>query len=331
VTIDNRPDLPQPLTSPPESPSQPSAPAARRRDYNAVVTKIRRVHEDLLILRVRGDGGPIRFLPGQYTVLGLGDWEPRVDGVQREPPHPKAGGKLIQRAYSISSPVLDAAGRLVPAERSEELEFYIALVRAAAAPPALTPRMFALSEGDRLFVGPRARGTYTLAPVRPEDAVVLVATGTGEAPHNAMIAELLHGGHRGPIVSVVSNRLLRDAAYLDVHRELERRHANYRYLHVTTREPENLDPEHPGFVGRRHVQELFASGQIERETALRLNPEATHVYLCGNPAMIGVPTLAEDGTRSYPRPKGMVEVLEQRGLVVDQPRRPGSIHFEKYW
>jgi ferredoxin--NADP+ reductase len=100
---------------------------------------------------------------------------------------------------------------------------------------------------------------------------------------------------------------------------------------LTTREPENLDPSHPGYVGKQHLQDYFASGNFERETGVSLGFQGVHVYLCGNPAMIGAPQKTPGSGLRYPVPSGMVEVLERRGLVVDLPRAPGNIHFEKYW
>jgi ferredoxin--NADP+ reductase len=119
--------------------------------------------------------------------------------------------------------------------------------------------------------------------------------------------------------------------YLEKHLALEKAYGNYRYLWLTTREPENLDPSAPGFVGKRYLQEYFESGAFERDAGLTLDPGRMHVFLCGNPEMIGVPLRSEGGTWSYPQPKGMVQVLEQFGFRADFPRQPGNIHFEKYW
>jgi ferredoxin--NADP+ reductase len=41
----------------------------------------------------------------------------------------------------------------------------------------------------------------------------MFATGTGEAPHNAMIAELLARHHAGPIVSAVGARNRAEPGY----------------------------------------------------------------------------------------------------------------------
>jgi ferredoxin--NADP+ reductase len=304
----------------------------RDEHYNSSVVKVVRPHDELMIMRVRPDRGLPTFQAGQYTVLGLGFWEPRVEGVQDEPPGSYDPRKMIKRAYSISCSMLDDHGQLLRAVDSSYFEFYITLVRRAEKhPPAFTPRLFALREGDRIFCGPHVHGHYTLRGVPRDDRVILCATGTGEAPHNAMLADLLATRHRGRIVLVTCVRQKRDLAYVHTHRELEQRYANYRYLTLTTREPENLDSNVPGFVGKRYLQDYFLSGDFERDAKLDLSSHDTHVFLCGSPMMIGVPHHTHDPAVRYPKPLGMVEVLERRGFRVDQPHEPGNIHFEKYW
>jgi ferredoxin--NADP+ reductase len=304
----------------------------RARHYNSVVERANAVHDDLRVLRVRPDDGAPGFVPGQYTTLGLGNWEPRVAGAAAEHLAPEELRTLVRRAYSFACPMLDDAGRLLPPSRCDFLEFYITLVRHADDhPPSLTPRLFALRPGDRLFVGGKVTGHYTLAPLAPCRNAIFVGTGTGEAPHTAMVAELLDRGHAGRIVCVTCVRRKADLAFRDRFRTLEARYANFRYVALTTREPENLDPRVPGYVGRRYVQDYFASGDLERETGVLLDPAATQVFLCGNPAMIGAPLRGRTGLGRYPQPRGMVEVLEGRGFQADEPHRPGNVHFEKYW
>jgi ferredoxin--NADP+ reductase len=305
----------------------------RDADYNAELVDIVPVHAELRILRVRPDWGHTSFAPGQYSVLGLGNWERRVPDCQEEVLQDLQRPKLLKRAYSFSCPMLAADGRLQPPEEGEFLEFYIVLIRRGETrPPGLTPRLFALVPGDRLFAGPKVTGHYTLEAVRATDDVVFVATGTGEAPHNAMLAHLLARGHQGRLVAVTCTRFKRDLGYLETHRALERQFGDqkYRYLTLTTREPENLDASHAGYVGKRYLQEYFESGHFERDSGVKLDPTRAHFFLCGNPAMIGAPLRGSGGT-AFPSPKGMVEILVGRGFRPDEPGRLGNIHFEKYW
>jgi ferredoxin--NADP+ reductase len=175
----------------------------RQEHYNAELIDVIPIHEDLRILRVQPDEGVRPFLPGQYTVLGLGYWEPRFEDIPDKPRDESELRRVCKRAYSISCPMLDAHGRLLPVQRAPFVEFYVVLIREAERdPPAFTPRLFSLRAGDRVLFGPKVTGKYTLRRIRPEDDCVFVATGTGEAPHNAMVTHLLDFQHQGRIVSV---------------------------------------------------------------------------------------------------------------------------------
>src|SRR5262245_1814473 len=298
-----------------------------RKRYNATVVSLHKAHSDLLTMRVRPDFALPAHKAGQYTTLGLGYWEARAGGCQEEAVKADDDQKLVRRSYSISCSILDEHGRLWERERADWLEFYIVLVREAEKPPGLTPRLFCLREGDRLHLGEKIAGHYTLDPVQPTDTLLFLATGTGEAPHNYMLWELLGRGHPGRILSACCVRYRRDLAYRPVHEELMRRYPNYPYLVLTTREAETA--QH-----KVYIQDLITSGQLEERLGQRLDPAQTHVFLCGNPKMIGVPTKdSRTGLRAYPEPTGVIEVLEQRGFRADRvrPGNVGNIYFEEYW
>jgi ferredoxin--NADP+ reductase len=301
----------------------------RSQKYNAAVASLNRIHSDLMVLRVRPDFPRPLHRPGQYCLLGLGYWEPRFPGCQDEALSPGDERKLARRSYSISCSVLDERGQLMDLARNDWLEFYIVLVRDTGSPeaPALTPRLFLLREGDRLLIGEKITGQFTLDPVRPDDAVVFLATGTGEAPHNYMLWELLRRGHRGRILSACCVRYRRDLGYRAIQDELMRRYPHYTYLSLTTREADTVDH-------KVYIQDLIVSGDLERKLGGPLDPARTHVYLCGNPRMIGAPEKDRaTGRLVYPRPAGVIELLEQRGFQTDQPAQKikGNLHFEKYW
>lgn len=300
----------------------------RKKHYNATVASLTLGNEDLMILRVRPDGGVAPHRPGQYSTLGMGHWEPRAPGCQEEVPKPGEEKKLIRRAYSISCSILDDAGNLPDRIGQDWLEFYIVLVRQAEkAPPALTPRLFLLEKGSRVFLGEKIAGHYTLEPVKPTDNVVFLSTGTGEAPHNYMLWELLQRKHQGKILSACCVRYKRDLGYLAIQEELMRRYPNYSYLSLTTREAVN--------TGQKvYIQDLITSGQMEQRLGDTLDPARTHVFLCGNPKMIGVPSVDKTtGNLKFPEPLGVVEILSRRGFQIDQPslKLKGNIHYEEYW
>lgn len=300
----------------------------RNKHYNATVASIRLANPELMILRVKPDFAIPKYKMGQYSTLGLGQWEPRAADCQPEEPKPGEEGKLIRRAYSISHPILNDSGKLVQEGELDYLEFYIVLVRwADKQAPALTPRIFTLKTGDRIFLGEKIAGHYNLDAVQPGDNVVFLSTGTGEAPHNSMTWELMRRGHQGRVLSACCVRYKQDLAYLETHDELMRRDPHYKYLSLTTREVQN--------VGHKvYIQDLITSGQLEEHLGAVLDPTKTHVYLCGNPKMIGVPNLDRaTGQASFPQPPGVIEILSKKGFRVDQHAQKikGNIHFEEYW
>lgn len=300
----------------------------RTKHYNATVAHLRLANPDLMIVRVRPDAGVSPHRAGQYSTLGLGHWEARAPGCQDEIPRPGDEKKLIRRAYSISCSVLDDTGALLDRTTCDWLEFYIVLVRQAEkAPPALTPRLFTLTEGSRLFMGEKIAGHFTLEPVQPTDNVIFLSTGTGEAPHNYMLWELLSKNHQGRILAACCVRYKQDLGYVEIHDELMRRHQNYKYLQLTTREATNL-------AHKVYIQDLITSGQLEERLGDSLDPSRTHVFLCGNPKMIGTPDIDKaTGAPIYPQPPGVIEILSKRGFHTDQPslKLKGNIHIEEYW
>jgi ferredoxin--NADP+ reductase len=315
----------------------------RHQHYNATLVERIDVHDDLARFRVRPDKGVPPFEPGQYVALGLGYWEPRLPGTQGEELPPRQSWKVVRRAYSISCPLLTPQKQLLPCDRCDYLEFYVTLIREADQPPALTPRMFQLQPGDRLAVQSRIVGTYTLAGVDAEDTVVMLATGTGEAPHNAMAARLLAAGHRGVIAVATCARVDADFGYRMEHDVLTNQFPNYRYLTYTTREPRNLNAADPGYVGLERLQTMYTSGRLARDAGIDISPQTTHIFLCGNPMMIGL-RRPQDPPLTQP---GMLQLLMRDGFTSlhpidppgasDQPvalaSRPmaGVVRFEKYW
>jgi ferredoxin--NADP+ reductase len=300
----------------------------RKQRYNGTLVYRKSIHSDLMIIRVKPDFPRPHYRAGQYCALGLGYWEPRVEGCQDEPLKPEDRTKVVRRSYSISSSIYSAPGILRDMSQDDWLEFYIVLVRQNpdGRVPALTPRLFMLQEGDRLIIGEKIVGHFTPDPVKPGDTVLFLSTGTGEAPHNAMVWELLRRGHTGRILAACCVRHRRDLGYLDIHTQLMKQFPNYQYLGMTTRES--------GDTQKKYIQDLITSGELEHHLGESLNPEKTHVFLCGNPKMIGVPVKDKvTGLRTYPEPTGVIELLEKRGFQVDNPatKFQGNIHFEEYW
>jgi ferredoxin/flavodoxin---NADP+ reductase len=263
---------------------------------NATLVGREEINPQLRILRVQPDGPLFEFKPGQFAVLGLPAHAPRVPEADPEstPPDP---ARLIRRAYSIASASLERV----------YAEFYVTLVNSGQ----LTPRLFALNYGDRLFLSPKATGLFTLDRVPNHKAAILIATGTGLAPYMSMLRTLLvHDAERRFIV-LHGARYSWDLGYRAELESLARIRPNLTYLPSITRPGQ--DPHFRGPVGR--IQSLLENGLIEQTTRTPLDPAVSEVFLCGNPDMISAAK----------------EFFLARGFTSDHPKTPGTLHAEEYW
>jgi ferredoxin--NADP+ reductase len=312
--------------------------------YNATVVSRVEVAPGLVILRVAPDGLPFEFKSGQYVVLGLKASEPRIDESEAEltpvalatssAPALRAGAvaevraieatqsiagtpesqaavevqaasiavatadpdRMIRRAYSIAS----------ESRPDEYLEFYLTVVMSGE----LTPRLFNLKIKDRVYVGPKAVGVFTLEKA-PGKHILMIGTGTGLAPYMSMLrSELVCNGPRQFVV-VHGARFSWDLGYRTELTGLARHCANFHYLPVITRPSE--DATWRGRSG--YLQNLIASGAIEEETGLPLTPDNFDIFLCGNPGMI----------------ETIIGWAEERGFVKDKGHDIGTLHTEEYW
>jgi len=108
---------------------------------NCVITQCIQVSPMMKIIKVKPDGWKFpEFEAGQFVALGLPPDYPRCIESEDDFEPPKQG-RLIRRAYSIAS-----------SSNEDTIEFYIRLVHSGQ----LTPRLFELKIGDRVWMGKKA-------------------------------------------------------------------------------------------------------------------------------------------------------------------------------
>lgn len=276
---------------------------------NAVVVEKKLFHDTLGIFRIAYEGEGLKndFEPGQFANLALmpppemiaaqAKAEASGDAPQRRRP---GRVKLVRRAYSIASP---------PREK-RWLEFYIVAVDQGA----LTPRLFDLNVGDRLFMDTKIKGHFTIQEVPDGKNLVTVATGTGLAPFLSMYKQYKDTpGRFNKFVFIHGVRVEEDLGYREELEQMAKDDPRVVYLPAVSRAPQGSD--YAGYRGR--VTAMFSDGTYEKAIGSKLNPDTDHVFLCGNPAMID---------------QLEAELVERDGFTVKSPRqKDGNLHFERYW
>ncbi|MCG8310174.1 MAG: ferredoxin--NADP reductase [Cytophagales bacterium] len=267
------------------------------RALNSVVTHIMQVSPTMKIIRVKPDSWELPdFTAGQFISLGLPASAQRVADSEPEEKQYKEG-KIIRRMYSIaSSSVL-----------TEFVEFYITIVRSGA----LTPRIFNLKVGDRVELGKKTSGMFTLDEVPGGNNIVLVATGTGVAPYISMLRSnaLQKSNDKLAVIHGAANSW--DLGYSSELTLIESMSDKFKYI-PTILLPEN---EPAGWHGEtRLVEEIWKNGVMEEIWGFKPTPKNTHIFLCGNPGMTSA----------------MVELLGKEGFIEHARKSPGQIHIESW-
>lgn len=266
------------------------------KNYNATVVAVTEFSPGLRTIHIRPDEPIAAFESGQYVTLGLEGSVPR-SGACIEEGRPADPSKMVLRAYSIAS----------PGDRTEELEFYVAHVPGGS----MTPRVWSLEAGDRIQVGKRFVGHFTISKALTK-RILMVGTGTGIAPFIAFLRDaahhpdtqyvLLHGAtHR------------RELGYFGELHALGNALPNVTYLPAVSRP--HLDPTWRGQTGRLTVYFQDDGALLKEKTGFELSPDSVDVYLCGSPGMV----------------KDISTILEPRGYGKWSSAHPGALHVEEYW
>jgi ferredoxin--NADP+ reductase len=268
-------------------------------ELNAIVTQRHDLGKGVWVIYVTPDGWSLpRFEAGQYATLGLPGSAPRRNGAEPEPAI-KDPEKLIKRAYSIvSSPIED-----------DHLEFYLVLISNGT----LTPRLFHLQPGDRLWLSPKIIGTFVLSRAPENVNLVFVATGTGVAPYVSMLRTILGPKTTRNIALLHGVRVSQDLGYMKELMAMQRVCPNFTYVPTISR-PQNEVTPWRGRTG--YVQDVWESGVLKESWGFSPAPENTHFFLCGSPGMI----------------ESMVKLLSKDGFTEHTRAHPtGNVHLERYW
>lgn len=265
-------------------------------ELNAIVQQVVQVSPIMKVFRIAPLGWELPdFKPGQFVGIGLPPTTTRCAEATDEMAEP-APDKLIKRAYSIASSNIS----------KDYVEFYITLVHSGA----LTPRLFNLQIGDKIWIGQKFVGMFTLDEVSEEQNIVLIATGTGVAPYMSMLRSNALK-RKGKILVIHGAANSWDLGYSSELNLLQSIAPNFSYLPTIT-VPEK---EHSQWHGRTEfIQSIWEDGSIEKTWGFKPAADNTHVFLCGNPNMV----------------TGMVEQLEKEGFIEHSRKQAGQIHVEKF-
>ena len=260
--------------------------------YNATISGKIQLTPDLMILRIKTDENRKEFEAGQYTTIGVMASEERshnsVIPIETIP-----STDLITRPYSIASANHETCN----------FEFYISQVKSGQ----LTPRLFNLSLGSRMWVDDKILGVFSLNQTPPECNIVMVATGTGLAPYISFLRSHIKD-HKNIKMAVIHG-----AAYpwdLGYYSELEFIKSNFDNFSYF---PTLLKADDSWSGLRGYIETHLDDGVLEKN-GIEVHPDKTHFYLCGNPKMV----------------TSVTDFLLKHGYSKQSKKKAGALHIEEY-
>lgn len=260
--------------------------------YNATVTGKIMLTPDLMILRVRTDEARDEFKAGQFTTIGCLAGESRSSN-SVIPLDSISPDTMIKRPYSIASAKTD----------TRDFEFYISQVKSGQ----LTPRLFNLSQGSRMWVDDKILGVFNLNDT-PEDCnIVMVATGTGLAPYISFLRSHVTD-HKNIKMAVIHGAAYPwDLGYYSELTFIQSAFPNFHYFPTLLKADDS-------WTGLRGYIEKHLDAGVLQDVGIEVDPAKTHFYLCGNPKMV-------DSVTGF---------LDKHNYTKHCADECGSLHVEEY-
>ncbi|MBI2358458.1 MAG: hypothetical protein HYV04_06065 [Deltaproteobacteria bacterium] len=158
--------------------------------------------------------------------------------------------------------------------------------------------------------------------MRPDCDILLIATTTGEAANNSILNEWLLQRRSGNSCQVVCGPPGWRSLYACEHEALSILCKNYRHVALGMDSCDTLETR---------VAQWLTDPDIARdEIGFSCDPATTHVFLCGDPLMIGAPT-KRGGWQYDVAASGLVPLLMRHGFTVKTRFKDGNVEYETYW
>lgn len=245
-----------------------------------------------------------RWIEGE--VVGNRHWTDTLYSLRvKAPIEPFVAGQFGRLALEIDGKPHGRPYSFVNAPHEDILEFYSIVVPEGP----LSPRLERLAPGDRVLVGPKGAGFFTLEQVPDASTLWMLATGTALGPFLSMLKTDEPWRRFRDLVLVHAVRHVEDLTYRDtIHGFLDRDPDRFRYIPFVSRE--DTDFALPG-----RIPAAIESGMLQERAGLPMTPAESQVMLCGNPDMV----------------RDSMNVLARWGFEPNTRKRTGHVTTENYW
>ena len=218
---------------------------------------------------------------------------------------PFKAGQFVRVQLMINGEPMAKPYSLVNAPEQEIAEVFYNIVPDGP----MSNGLAALKIGDTIEISQPAVGFFVLDEIPKTKNLWMFATGTGLGPYLSILQESEAWQRFDQLVLVHAVSYANNLAYQELIAEFnQQRSTQFKYIPIVSRE------EHLGAL-RGRIPALINDGQLEGAAGLTIEPETTHIMLCGNQDMIADARTA----------------LAEKGLKKHLRRKPGHITTEQYF
>ena len=242
----------------------------------------------------------------QGEVVDVKHWTETLYSVKVSAPNVEfIAGQYTKVSLSINDQEVARPYSFVNSPNEDILEFYSVSVPNGP----LSTAMQKLKEGDNINIGPKGNGFLILNEIPVTENIWMLATGTAIGPYLSILKTKDSWTKFKKVVLVHAVRYEKELTYQDTIRDIKDQYSDrFIYISYVSREETNTSL-------RGRIPKDIGNGVLEKEANIQMNPNNTHVMICGNPAML----------------KDTTVELKKIGLKKHRRSSPGHITTENYW
>ena len=242
----------------------------------------------------------------QGEVVDVKHWTETLYSVKVSAPNVEfIAGQYTKVSLSINDQEVARPYSFVNSPNEDILEFYSVSVPNGP----LSTAMQKLKEGDSINIGPKGNGFLILNEIPVTENIWMLATGTAIGPYLSILKTKDSWTKFKKVVLVHAVRYEKELTYQDTIRDIKDQYSDrFIYISYVSREETNTSL-------RGRIPKDIGNGVLEKEANIQMNPNNTHVMICGNPAML----------------KDTTVELKKIGLKKHRRSSPGHITTENYW
>jgi ferredoxin--NADP+ reductase len=238
-------------------------------------------------------------------IAGKRHWSQELYSLQIDAPLPAfTAGQYIKVALDVDGERIGRPYSLVNAPSERPLEIYFNEIPEGP----LTPKLSDLEPGDRIWVSDKASGVFTLDNTVSRRHLWMLATGTALGVYLSMLKTPDAWERFERVILVHGCRNAGELSYGETLAEIQAAHEDaFTVITTLTR-----DSSETSLQGR--ITNLLENGSLQAAAGADITPEASHLMLCGNSAMI----------------KDVRAWLEAHGMQRHKRLEPGHYTTEQY-